>query len=211
MQMFSRMMALTGNETDAMGWATKMTAYVNDHVDRPVTAWSAGFGYPVGTVVWSAWVASHADLLTAFGGLAGDKDYDAMARAGEAFTSPPQDSMRQLIHPAAPPDSGPPPLGSVAVVTAAVVAGGKYAEAMGWGVQVAQHVTSVSGMNTSFLADMYGTFGLVTWIGVAPDMAAADAASDKINADAEYMKMLGAVGDLFVPASGHRALFTRFA
>ena len=213
MQLFTRMMLLGGNEADAMEWATKTTAYVNDHSDHDVTAWAAGFGHPIGTVVWSSWMTSHADLLTAFAGLADDKGYDKVIRSGEAFTiSAPQDSMRQLIHPTAlPTDGTPPAIGAVGVVTTAVAAGGKYAEAMAFGVGVAEHVTSISGMATSFLADMYGTFGLVSWIGVAASMAAADEANDAINGDVAYMKMLGEVGDLFVPGSGHRALYTRFA
>lgn len=213
MQLFTRMMLLGGNEADAMEWATKTTAYVDEHSDHTVTAWAAGFGHPIGTVVWSSWMTSHADLLAAFGGLGGDKGYDKLIRSGEPFTtSAPQDSMRQLIHPTAfPDDAASPEIGAVGIVTTAVAAGGKYAEAMAFGVGIAEHVTSVSGMATSFLADMYGTFGLVSWIAVAPTMAAADEANDAINSDVSYMKMLGEVGDLFVPGSGHRALFTRFA
>jgi hypothetical protein len=57
----------------------------------------------------------------------------------------------------------------------------------------------------------FGTFGAVSWIGISADAAAADAASAAMESDAAYIEKLGAVGDLFVPASGNRAVATRVA
>lgn len=213
MQLFTRRMLLEGNQVDAMEWATKITAHVNGNSDHVVTAWAAGFGDPIGTVSWSSWMTSHNDLLTAFGGLADDKGYDKLIRAGESYTkSPPEDGMRELIHPAEPATAGsPPPIGAVGVITTAVAAGGKMAEVIAFGVEVSQHVTSVTGNPLAFFADMYGTFGQVSWIAVVPTMADADAANTAINGDAAYQKMVGKTGDLFVPGSGHRALYSRLA
>jgi hypothetical protein len=58
---------------------------------------------------------------------------------------------------------------------------------------------------------VFGTFGQVTWLASAPDAAGADAGMAAINADADYLKRLGDVGELFVPASGRQAMSTRIA
>ena len=102
-----------------------------------------------------------------------------------------------------------PPVGSVAVITTAVIAAGKYGDGVGWGLDVAAHVTKVSGMPVGFYSDLYGTFGQVTWIGVAADSAAVDASNANFNVDPEYLAKLSASGGLFVEGSGHRSLATR--
>ena len=100
-------------------------------------------------------------------------------------------------------------MGSLAVVTSAVMANGRYADAIGWGVDVAQHVEKLTGMTTAFLTNEFGPFGRVTWIGVLPNAAAADASSATVNGDADYLTKLHHAADLFLPGSGHRTLLTR--
>jgi len=88
---------------------------------------------------------------------------------------------------------------------------GKYAEAIGWGVEVAQHVEQVTGIATMFLTNDYGPFARVTWIGVAADAAAADDATRKINTDPSYLDQLNKAATLFLPGTGHRTLLARLA
>jgi hypothetical protein len=57
----------------------------------------------------------------------------------------------------------------------------------------------------------YGIFGQLTWVGIGADAAAIDASAGATNGDAEYIKMLSASGNLFVPGTGHRSLVTRVA
>jgi hypothetical protein len=105
----------------------------------------------------------------------------------------------------------PPPVGSVATLTTAVISNGRYADAIGWGLDVAAHVTTVTGMPVGFMMDMFGTFGQVAWIGIAADGAAADAANAKLNVDPGYMEKLGGATDLFVQGASHRSLAYRVA
>ena len=105
----------------------------------------------------------------------------------------------------------PPPVGSMAVVTNAVVANGQHAEAVGWGIEVAQHVTSLTGMPIGLMMQEYGAFGQLAWIGIGADAAAVDASAAATNGDADYITMLSAAGNLFVPGSGQRSLVTRVA
>ncbi len=210
MFLFNRTTTLQGDLRGAMGWANEITGYVNANSDFDVTLWQAQFGYPVGTMVWSTWVESHAALEAGFAGLlAGDGYWDLIARGQEYVSAPAQDMLRQAVHGG--PGDEPPPLGAATTVTTAVAAGGKLVEVMAWGAKMAAHVEQVTGLPTMFLADTYGTFGQVTWLSGAPDMATADQAGEALNGDAAYLERLGDIGELFVPASGHRGLAVRIA
>jgi hypothetical protein len=210
MYLFSRLATLRGNVRQSTAWAASMSAYVDTNSDHNVSLWRADFGYPVGTVAWSAWVESQAALNAGFASLADDEGYFSLLDAGQEFlTTPAEDFLRQPLHGS--PGEAPPAIGAVTTVTTAVVAGGKYDDGVAWGIEMAQLVEEVTKMPTLFLLDSYGTFGQVTWLSGAPDLASADAASNAINGNDKYMKRLGDVGDLFVPASGHRSLVTRIA
>ncbi|HEY5154356.1 MAG TPA: hypothetical protein VIJ47_06450 [Acidimicrobiales bacterium] len=210
MYLFTRLATLRGNERRTMGWAVEMTGYVNAHSDHTLTLWRTDFGAPVGTVAWSAWVQSQNDLNVGFAALADDDGFFDMVDKGQEFmVAPPMDQLRQAVH--GEPTDTPPPIGSVTTVTTAVVANGQYVEAAAWGVEMALLTQEISGLPTMFLIDSYGTFGQVTWLSGAPDLAASDAAGEAINANPDYLKRLGDVGDLFVPASGQRRMATRIA
>jgi hypothetical protein len=209
MQLFSRLGTLTGSPRASIKWATDVTAYVNGKVARPVGLWAVGFGQPVGTVAWTAQVDGLADLQATFAGLADDDGYEELlARGREHLAGPAIDVLREVVR-GEPGD--PPAVGSISSVTTATVAPGKYEEAMAWGAEMASHVESITSHRTFFLADVYGTFGQVTWITSAPDAAAADAARTAIQSDLDYLKRLGDVGDLFIPGSGRQSMATRIA
>ena len=142
--------------------------------------------------------------------MADDDGYFKLLDKGQDFMSAaPEDLLRQMLHGA--PADQPPAIGAVTTVTTAVVAGGKYDAGISWGIEMAQLVEEVTKSPTYFLLDAYGTFGQVTWLSGAADLAAADAASDAINSNDKYMTRLGDAGELFVPGSGHRRLMTRIA
>jgi hypothetical protein len=193
-----------------MAWAAEINAYVSKKSGRPIALWSVGFGQPVGTVVWTLRVDSHADFQAAFAGLAEDDGYHALIEKGAAFvTSPMVDTLREFVHDA--PTPGGRPVGAVAVLTTATMSADRGADAVAWSVELASYVTSLTGDATMFLLDSYGTFGQAAWLGAAADMAAVDAGSAKLQTDPGYLKRLAASGGLFIPGSGHRSLVTRVA
>jgi len=210
MHLFSRLATLRGNERDSMAWAAKINGYVDAHSDHDLSLWRADFGQPVGTVAWAAWVESLADLNAGFAKLAQDDGYFDLLDEGQEFLrEAPQDVFRQTLHGS--PGEQPAPIGAVSTLTTAVVAGGKYDQGISWGIEMAQLVEEITGQRTMFLVDGYGTFGQVTWLSGAPDLAAADAAGAAVNANDKYMTRLGDAGELFVPGSGQRRLMTRIA
>ena len=209
MLMFSRLVTLTGSPRAAMPWAVGITEYVNAHGALPVTCWSGTFGYPIGTVAWSTMVESQAALAAATGALLGDAGYlDLIEAAADLVTTPGSDSLREVIYGT---PGEPPAIGAVATVTTATAVVDRMAEAVGWAVEIGQHVESVIGTPVAVLADVFGTMGGITWIGSAPDFAAGDAARAKLNADADYLKHLAGSKDLFIPGSGHLSQATRIA
>lgn len=208
MNLFSRTVPMSGPASAVSAFALGLREYVSAATSVDIGLWAIGFGAPVGTMVYTAQVDGHAGLAALGAPLAGNLEYEAMlAKGAELIVGPPVDLLRERLDGAAPGD--PPPVGSAAVLTTAVIANGKYAEGVGWGLEVAAHVTKVSGMPVAFYMDLYGSFGQVTWVAVAPDAAAVDAANARLNSDADYIGMLSAAGDLFVPGSGHRSAATR--
>ena len=210
MQLFSRRVHMVGAPpAEMIAYATDMRAYVTGKVGRDVALWATTFGAPVGTMSYTVRVEGVADLQATMSTLMGDEEYQAkIAKGLQMSGGPAVDSLMQPIHGEL---GAAPPVGSMAGVTTAVIANGAYAEALAWGVDIAMHVESVTGMSTLFLAGQYGPFGGVGWISPAADAAAVDAANAALNADAAYMEKLRAVGDLFMEGSGQQALLTRIA
>lgn len=211
MHLFSRVATLTGGVRRPLEWATEVTAQVNSTIDLEVSLWTANFGFPVGTVSWSAMVESRQQLADETAKLMGDDDYLSMVEKGQEFaTTPAEDHLRTVVHMTSEPE-GAAPVGSAAEIITAAPAGGKIGEAMTWGVGMADRFASVTGADSAFMADAYGSFGQMTWISVFPDAAAVEAAAEATMADADYMAAVDGAGELFQPGSGQRGLVTRMA
>jgi hypothetical protein len=209
MFIFQRIVTLQGGPRRALAWASEMTTFVRENSDLDPLLWVGGFGYPIGTVAWSARVESRAELADGMNALMAEDGYHDLIEAGvELFGEPGEDLLLERIHPDGP-LVDPPPVGSVAEIITAVPTGGNIAAAIGWGIEISNTYAEISGTGVSFFADAYGTFGRVTWIVVHPDMAAADAANAAVNSSADYVASLDSAGDLFVPASGNRSASIR--
>jgi hypothetical protein len=192
-----------------MRWSVDITAYVNAHSDLNVTCWSGSFGYPIGTVAWSTMVESQAALAASTGALLADDGYlDMIESAADLVTTPGHDVLRELLY-GTPGD--PPAVGSVVAVTTATAMVDRLADALGWAVEIGQHVESVIGSPVGVFTDVFGTMGGVAWIGVQQDAAASDAARAKLNADGDYLKRVAGSKDLFIPGSGHISQAVRVA
>jgi hypothetical protein len=207
MLLFSRVVTPVGSPRRALSWAAGMTEYVNAHSDLDVSLWSGTFGYPVGTLVWSTIVESQVALAESTSKLLADDGYfDLIEQAQDMITTAPHDILRELVFGE---PSDPPPIGAVATVTTATALVDRMADAVGWGVEIAQYVTAATGTPVAVLTNVFGQMGELAWIGVQPDLAAAEAARTKLAADADYLARLAPTKDLFLPASGHISQLTR--
>ncbi|NNE13102.1 MAG: hypothetical protein HKN41_12750 [Ilumatobacter sp.] len=208
MQLLTRTVHLTGPFGDASAYCVEVAELVSDKIQREVAVWAGSFGVPLGTYTFALRTTGLADVMTWLPGLEADPQYQAKTAEGAAMSAaPPEGQMSTVLHGQLGEEA--PPVGSFAVVTQAVIANGMYEQALGWCVDIAQHVEKITGMPALFMADGYGPFGQVTWIQPAPDAAAVDAATEAVNNDPDYLAKLGEAGDLFVPASGQQALIMR--
>jgi len=208
MLLFSRVVTLTGSPRQVVPWALGITGYVNEHSDLDVSLWSYTFGLPIGTYAWSSVVESQVALTDSTAKLLADDGYFDQLEQGSDFVGQPgKDHLRELVH--GEPGDSPPPVGAVAVITTATALVDRMADAVGWGVEIAQYVTEATGGPVSMLTNVYGQLGEIAWIGVQPDLQAAEAARTKLSGDMDYLGRMAATKDLFVPASGHVANVTR--
>ncbi len=139
----------------------------------------------------------------------GDDEYHAkLARGSDYSAGPPQDQLLQPLHGEV--GTQAPPAGSVASITTAVAAS-SYADVVGWGVELAQLVESITGNPVIFGAGQAGTVGEFAWLGVSADAAAADAANEALLSDGDYVAKLNDAGAMFVPGAANRVISTRVA
>ena len=200
---------MSGPGSEVIPHAIALRDYVSKKTGLEIGLWSIGFGAPVGTMIYAVRVDGLAGVNALGAQLIGDTAYEALLAKGAAWVvGAAEDSLRESLNDEM---NTMPPVGSVVTVTTAVIAAGMYAKAIGWGIEIAEHVLKVTGMPVSFQMEMFGTFGQVAWIGVAANSADADAMNAKINADAGYMDKLGATAGLFVDGMSHRMLGVRVA
>jgi hypothetical protein len=209
MLLFSRLATLTGSPRKAMPWAVEITNYVNAHGSLPITCWAGTFGYPIGTVAWSAMVESQAALAAGTGALVADSGYlDLVESAADLISTPGHDLLREVIYGT---PGEPPAVGSLVTLTTATAIVDRLPDALAWAVEIGQHVEGVIGSPVAVLTDVFGTMGGITWISVQPDAAAADATRAKLNGDEAYFKQIAGSKDLFIDGSGHISQAARIA
>ena len=209
MQLFSRQVMTAGPPGAAIAWAIDMAGEATSKMGAEVALWSVGMGAPIGAMAFTVRVDGIADLTNRAAPLADDADYTAKLVAGAEFmVAPPNDSLATPLHGEL---GDPPPVGSYAVVTNVQIANGQFAEAVGWGIDIAEHVTSLTSMPVGVMMQEYGPFGTMTFIGISADAAGVDASAAATRGDADYIAKLSAAGALFVPGSGQRMLLTRLA
>ena len=209
MRLFTRTVKMTGPPAELVAFSTDMATHVSQVTGVEVGLWSVQFGAPAGTVVYSARVEGLVQLNDMTEKLMADSGYHDRLATGSQYTDGDVvDALATQLHGTA---GDPPPVGTVVAGTRALIAGGRYADAVAWGVDMATYSESVTGLPVGFFMDAFGAFGGVGWLSGAPDAAAAEAAGAALEGDAGYLDRLGAVGDLFIQGSGNRTLATRIA
>jgi hypothetical protein len=209
MFLFSRTLTLSGSPRRTVPWAVGMTEYVKAHTGLELGLWSVTFGQPLGTVSWSAIVESQAALSEATAGLAGDDGYlDLVEQAADLVAGPGMDLLRQVVHGQ---PAGPPPIGAIASITTATAMVDRMADAVGWSIEMAQHITEVTGAPIAVLTSPFGQMGSIAWLGVQPDLASSAAVGEKLSADPGYLGRLPDTKDLFIQGSGHVTQATKVA
>ncbi|MET1050363.1 MAG: hypothetical protein ABWZ55_12130 [Acidimicrobiales bacterium] len=211
MHLFSRVATLTGGPIQPIEWAANITAHVNGLMGVELSLWQGQFGYPLGTVAWSAVFESRAHLAEETSKLAGDQGFLDLVGQGQEFaTTPFTDTLRTVVHSTSEPGDAP-PIGAWAELTTAAPAAGQIGAARAWGVEIADRYSAVTGTPSVFLADDYGPFGQLTWLVAHADAAAADRANEAVAGDADYVAAIDGGGGRFQPGSANRSALIRLA
>lgn len=210
MQLFTRRVQMTGPPAELMAYYTEMQAFASGLAGREIALWNIVMGAPVGSAAYTMRVEGLADLSATMQAIVGDAEYtERVSGMVDRIAAPTEDTIATVLHGELGDES--PPVGAYGVVTSALIGNGAYADAVAWGVDVAQYASQVGGLPVIFTMDGFGDFGRVNWVSVGPDVGSVDNSLNALTADAGYVERMGQTGDLFVPGSGTRMLAYRAA
>jgi hypothetical protein len=191
-----------------MDWIGTATGSVRSITGRDVNAWAAVMSPEFGTVVWSMWAESLAEVAAAGDGLAASSDWQKLVAQGdEFFEGPVVDGLASVVHGTPDPNAEPPEY--VTVATAAAAAG-RIGDAIAGGIEIADHVTKTTGQPTIFTVNATGLYGGVSWLTPSENIDAVDAGESALMADAEWLKLIDRVGPAYTPGAA-QAIFRRIA
>lgn len=189
MYLFSRSTRLTGgNGRAGMEWAISMTEKVRQISGLQVDLWSTVYSEGFGTVHWTAWLPDLQTLETAGDKLMADDGYIDLGNEGAKLTDGVAvDKLGRLLYGDLDPDAGATYVSGVdAVCTSGNLAAGGLTA-----VGIAQKFEEVSGEKTLVLVGVTGPYGAVSWLTGYADIAAAQAANEKL-ADPAFVGYLDA-------------------
>lgn len=193
---------------DALASATDLAQQTATATALDVVPWTSVFGLPLGTVVYSAYVDSHAAIGAALTTLVADDGYQHItASSGARSLGPGEDTVDEVVHLAGSGDG----VGNLACVVRAQCAPSRIAEATAWGIDVLSLASKVTGLDGALLRGLYGPCATLAWIGLAECMEELDIATAALGADATFLERIDDAGPLFIPGSGSQHLFRRLS
>jgi hypothetical protein len=209
MYLFSRTsVANRSRFNDAAAFAIDITETVRSVTGMEVTCWTVLYGAPLGTVVWTAPVESHAAMGAASEKLLAHAGYrETVEAAADLWDGNAEDQIVDMV--AMVGDGG--HTGEYASLVQAQCAGGHAGEAMAWGVEILDHVGGLTGRDGVFGRTMYGPWGGVGWITLANSLDEIDAANAAMAADPGYVERVDGAGDLFLEGATSSRLSRRIA
>ena len=202
MYIFSRTtLAALGKAPEAFPAAVGIAATVGEITGHEIRVFTAHFGAPLGTVMWSTTVESHADRATMLEKLAADQRYLDQADSMQGlFMTPATDGMSRFLSPPIDPNS------RYYSITRAAMSNGKYAEGITFGIEMADYVSKEAGLPSVFVKPSFGGFADVTWISGMDSLGDVDQFEDWQMGDAGYQERVNSAADLFVENSGVNSL-----
>jgi hypothetical protein len=194
MYIFARSRRLNpGSMRAGIAAAVEGGSRASELIGQPVFVWTSVLSPTVGTVVWSMRV-DDLDTLIGYGDTIGaDDGFDEWVRGTEAlFSGPLSDSVAEVM---AGEPTGPP--ADYINVVSGTCANGAVAEAMAFGVEIADAATRITGHRTMFTAAVAGAFGSVSWVTSVPNLGAMTEANRTLSSDPEWMKLVDRAGHAF--------------
>jgi hypothetical protein len=208
MYIFSRStIAALGRQFDAIPAAVEVAQMVTKVTGHEVNVFTARFGAPQGSVMWSARTESMTELQGVTDKLMADSGYLEMLESMNGlFMAPAEDRLSRVL--TAPIEGA---TSKYYGITAAAMANGKQADAIAFGVKTAEYIGKSLGTMSSFTKSAYGGFNDVSWIVAFDSEADVDAFDDWQMTDSGYHDIVAEAGDLFVENTGHTTLIERIS
>lgn len=200
MQLFNRIVNLKASPTRFVPWATEIANLVNAETGLAMSCWLAQFGAPLGSLAFTALAPAESELAAASAKLSTHAGYLGLVERGMDMDATAEDRLWTVVHGSRP---GPSPVGSIGLMTTATAALDRYADAVRWGVEVAQIAGSITGSPVAVMTGSYGAIGSMAWATTAPDLATHEAQGAKVRANPEYLEAMKGSRGLFLPGSGH--------
>ncbi len=206
MYIFSRStIAALGRQFDAIPAAVGVAEMVTKLTGKELNVFTARFGAPQGSVMWSARTESLAELQEVTDKLMADSGYlEMIGSLNGLFMAPSEDRLGRVL--TGPIDAA---TSKYYGVTRAAMANGKQAEAIAFGIKTAEYIGKAIGAQSAFTKSAYGGFNDVTWITGFDTEADVDAFDDWQMTDSGYHDIVAEAGDLFVENSGHTSLIQK--
>jgi hypothetical protein len=177
-----------------IGWAQEITKVVQD-AGLATSLWAGGPGTVPGSVAWSTFVESLAELSDAVDSLMANTEYARLADAGRDHVQEmAMDRALRVVHGDL---QGRAEVGNVVATITALVNPERADEAMAFGASIVDVFTATTGARGAFTAVAAGTMGEVMWIARYDDYRGADAAEAKAAASADYAAELAKGAGLF--------------
>jgi hypothetical protein len=172
-----------------MEWALSMTEKINQVSSVPTSLWTSAMSPAMGTLAWTSVISDLAVIEDTEAKLLADPGYmDLVDQATTLLSSDPANqALMQLVY-------GDPDAAGInaqyASTASATLAPGSMVAGIELGIEVAQRVKKISGRPTSFAVSVTGDYGAVMWVSLAETIQQLQAATEALNADADFAKMV---------------------
>lgn len=207
MELFTRDMVLMGPPLQVQAWAIGIAESFGEATGRTPEVWTSVVGGRVGHHSWTMPCDGSAEVLELGAAAFADEPYLARIEEGrQFFTGPPRDTLHRPLNGTEYRESEP---GNVCNVTTAVAEAGSLGHAVGWGMEVADYLSTLTGESIGFMGSAGGSFSRLTWLSVLDSARRADEVRRTIDTDDEYLKLLSRGGQFFVDGSARSQLFVR--
>ena len=209
MYLFTRRVRLGGKVSDSISWAGAITEGVNKASGLEIGLWAPAYSPGVGTAVWAAFVPDLPTLEGAMDRIAGDSACVDLIDRGTDFVIPgsADDSLGMILHGEPDPDRE---VTYVAVVSSTMAAGA-LGRGVALGIEIAQAAEAITGLPTSFLVEVTGNYGGVSWITAFADAAEMERAEMTLNGDQSFVELIDKNSGVYTdhPGATTQAIFRR--
>jgi len=208
MYLFSRSRHVSyASEREGIAAAVEAAGMVTSITGLEVSAWSTVASPDAGLIVWSVILESLADLDAANQKLAASQEFgDWLDAHDKLWDGRPRDYLAEIVHGGPDPDRP----SNVVFASVGVCAVGNAAPAMAAGIELAEAVSKITGVPTSFGSAVTGPEGGVLWFGAVANLGELEQGRAALNADPSWIELVDRHGPLFQPGS-ELVLYQRLA